>query len=396
VFRDITERRKLDDQLRNTQRLESLAVLAGGIAHDFNNLLTGIFGYINVAERDAEDADHVRQTLRSALSVMDRARGLTSQLLTFTQSGQPVTAPIELEGLLTRSARFVLSGSNVGCDFLLPADLWPCQADAQQMEQVVDNILLNARQAMPGGGRITISAENVLVGAGSAQPLQRGRYVRLAIRDEGPGIPRDLWPRIFEPFFTTKPTGTGLGLATAHSIVHKHGGLIELESQPGAGATFFVYLPAAEERPLPHVPHPPADSRGRGQGRGRILVVDDEEYVREVARESLTGEGFTVEVASNGTNAYVLFEKSLASGTPFDLVILDLTIPGGAGGVAILERLRALDAGVRALASSGYSSDPVMASPAAFGFSGALAKPYAIGELLAAVDAVLARGDAQP
>jgi PAS domain S-box-containing protein len=394
VFRDITERRKLDDQLRNTQRLESLAVLAGGIAHDFNNLLTGIFGYISVAEHHADQPDQVRQTLKNALSVMDRARSLTRQLLTFTQAGQPVTAPIELDGLLRSSARFVLSGSNTSCDFLLPAGLWPCQADAQQMEQVVDNILLNARQAMPSGGRITVAAENVTVDSDSTVPLPRGHYVRLTVRDQGAGIPRDLRPRIFEPFFTTKPTGTGLGLATAHSIVRKHGGLIDLESEPGAGTTFLVYLPAADERPLPHAPQAPVERRAQNGNQARVLVVDDEEYVRDVACESLTGAGYSVAVASNDAEACALFEDGLTSGAPFDLVILDLTIPGSAGGVAILERLRGMDAGVRALASSGYSSDPVMSTPAAFGFMGALAKPYALDELLAKVSEVVARRDA--
>jgi PAS domain S-box-containing protein len=395
VFRDITERRKLDEHLGNAQRLESLAVLAGGIAHDFNNLLTGILGYVNVAERDADDPGKVRQTLKNALSVMDRARGLTRQLLTFTRAGQPVRAPTDLEGLLRSSARFVLSGSNVDCDFQLPIGLWPCQVDAQQMGQVVDNILLNARQAMPGGGTITVAAENVTVDSGAGRPLPSGRYVRLSVRDQGPGIPRDLRPRVFEPFFTTKPTGTGLGLATAHSIVRRHGGLIDLESEPGAGAAFFVYLPAAEARPLSGVPQAPAGVSCRERGGVRILVVDDEEYVRDVARESLTGEGYNVELASNDVEAYALFESRLAAGERFDLVILDLTMPGSAGGVAILERLRVLDAGIHAVASSGYSSDPVISSPEAFGFTCALAKPYGIDELVATVDKALAPRDAE-
>jgi PAS domain S-box-containing protein len=391
VFRDITERRKLDEHLDNAQRLESLAVLAGGIAHDFNNLLTGILGYVSVAERDADDPDKVRQTLKSALSVMERARGLTRQLLTFTRAGQPVMAPVDLDGLLRSSTRFVLSGSNVDCDFQLPAGLWPCHADAQQMGQVVDNILLNARQAMPGGGTITVAAENVIVDSGSGLPLANGRYVRLMVRDRGPGIPRDLRSRVFEPFFTTKATGTGLGLATAHSIVRRHGGLIDVESEPGVGTAFFAYLPAAAEGPRTGVARMPADLSDRERGRARILVVDDEEYVRDIARECLLGAGHDVKVASNDAEAWSLFEGGLKAGQRFDLVILDLTIPGSTGGVAILERLRGLDPGIRAVASSGYSSDPVMSSPEAFGFTCALAKPYDIGELLATIHKALAR-----
>jgi nitrogen-specific signal transduction histidine kinase/ActR/RegA family two-component response regulator len=386
VFRDVTEKHKVDERLRNAQKLEALGVLAGGLAHDFNNLLTGIFGYLEIARRKYRAQDDAGGPLDKSLAVLDRARGLTRQLLTFSRAGQPVTAPLALEELLRNSAQFVLSGSNVSCEIQVAPDLWLCEADAQQIDQVVDNLLLNARQAMSRGGKVNLSARNFVAQGDSRLPLPDGRYVRLEIRDEGEGIPPELLSRIFEPFFTTKTAGSGLGLATAYSIVRKHAGHIDVESELGSGSVFTVYLPASSGGPPVAAPAAPQARTGKG----RVLVLDDEEYLCDIVSETLTSLGYSVQTARRGEDAVALCEQARAAGTPFDLAILDLTIPGGMGGLAAAARLRRIDPAIRTIAASGYSSDPVMADPAAYGFRAAVVKPFTEGELSAAVAAVLA------
>jgi PAS domain S-box-containing protein len=385
VFRDVTERRRIDEQLQSAEKLEALGILAGGIAHDFNNLLTGVFGYIDLALRRDEDRAKRREILNKALAVLNRARGLTGQLLTFSRSEQPATTPLALGELIKKSVEFALSGANVSCEVSIPDDLWHCRGDERQIDQVVDNLLLNARQAMPAGGRIELTAANVVVPDEAAIPVADGRYVRICVRDRGPGIPSDLRGRIFEPFFTTKSGGTGLGLATSYSIVRKHGGHIEVESEVGRGSVFCVYLPASSK---------PArlqngTSGEAARGVGRILVLDDEDYVRDVAREILEGLGYTVECAASGEEALRIYGAAHASPTPFDLVILDLTVPGDMGGVAVLNRMRETNPHVMAIASSGYSADRVMTDPITHGFAGRLTKPYTTEEMGAVVARVL-------
>jgi len=387
VFRDVTEKLRVEERLRNAERLEALSALAGGIAHDFNNLLSGIFGYIEMAQRRTSDDSQAGVTLAldRCLSVLKRARGLTSQLLTFSRAEQPVTAPLALERLLRDGVGFALSGSNVSADLQIAGDLWLCEADARQIDQAIDNLLLNARQAMPAGGTITVLADNVTVPGDFAAPLPEGRYVRLVVRDEGPGVPEELHGRIFEPFFTTKPTGTGLGLATTSSIVRRHKGHVGVESTLGAGAAFTILLPASASEAAPE----PDAGPQFVAGRGRVLLLDDEDYVREVVSEALTSLGYEVTSVGRGEEAVERFRE--AHGTPhqFDVALLDLTIPGSMGGVATLRELRKIDEGIRAIASSGYSTDPTLADPAEFGFDASLAKPHTTAELAAALTRVL-------
>ena len=385
VFRDVTERRRVEEQLQNTQKLESLGILAGGIAHDFNNLLTGVFGLVDLARHRSTPDTPIRKTLDRTLAVLDRARGLTGQLLTFSQAGEPVTVPLALGPLLESCAQFALSGSNVGCELDVAPDLWPCEGDERQLDQVIDNVLLNARQAMPQGGTVHVRAENVLVPDDVQVPVEPGRYVRVTVRDTGPGIPPELRSRIFEPFFTTKASGSGLGLATSYSIIRKHRGHIEVLSESGDGAAFSVYLPASTETPASCV-EPLAEVP---MGSGRILVVDDESYVLEVASEMLESLGYTVTTAPDGEAAVGACECALAEGAPFDAAILDLTIPGGLGGVAAVPLLRRLDAHLPMIATSGYTGDRVMADPQAYGFAATLSKPFTLADLAVVVARVL-------
>jgi PAS domain S-box-containing protein len=385
VFRDVTERRRTEEHLANADKLASIGILAAGIAHDFNNLLTGIFGHIDLALRDCPDGGLVQRRLSKAVEVVERARGLSSQLLTFTTGGAPVTAPTDLAVHLRNGARFALAGSNVSSEIDIPDDLWLCDIDAGQIGQVIDNIVINARQAMPAGGRIVIRASNETI---SDDPLVRaGRYVCVSIADRGGGIPAELRSRIFDPFFTTKPGGTGLGLATAHSIVKRHRGHIEFDSVVNEGTTFRLYLPAtagAAPGPIP--------SEEVATLHGRVLVMDDEEFVREVARDSLAGLGLRVETVPDGATAIERVRAALNANDPFDLAILDLTIAGGMGGVETLAQLRTLQPALKAIASSGYSIDPVMADPTAFGFEGTLPKPYTRDDLIRTIRPLLGGG----
>jgi signal transduction histidine kinase/CheY-like chemotaxis protein len=375
IVRDITDRRKLDQELLKAQKLESISLLAGGIAHDFNNLLTGIVSSIDFARHELGPEARLSGILGEAQRAAGRARSLVQRLLTFSGGGAPVKQPVHLAPVLRETAELALAGSSVRCECHMPEDLWAVDADPDQISQVVQNLLVNARQAMPGCGGIEVSAENVEVPPDTPLPLDEGRYVKLAVRDHGVGIPREHLPRVFDPFFTTREGGSGLGLAVSYSIVRKHGGCIEVQSDVGVGTTFRVYLPAAEaaglERPRAALP----------AGQGRVLLMDDDDIVRKGARRLLAERGYDVECARDGTVALELYRKARDGGQPFDAVILDLTVPDGMGGEECLARLRELDPQVRAIACSGYSEDSVLAQFREHGFQGLVRKPFTIEDL---------------
>jgi PAS domain S-box-containing protein len=377
VFRDITEKQRLERGLQNAARLEALGVLAGGIAHDFNNLLTGLFGYVELAHQAAAGVPEVVATLDKALGVFGRARDLTRQLLTFAKGGKPVKRVTSLAPLLRASAQFVLSGSNIGLVLQLPEDLWPCEIDENQFGQVIDNIVLNARQAMPAGGTVTVRAANVPAGGAVPPLLRTGDYVRISIQDEGGGIVRAYQARIFDPFFTTKPDGSGLGLATAYSIVRQHEGHIEVESEPDQGSVFHIYMPARTAAAAPAK----AARMAEWKGQGRILVMDDEAFNRDVLEQMLRLMGFTAACAQEGREAVRMFAAARAAGEPYNAVILDLTVVGGMGGRETLGRLAQIEPNVVAVAASGYSDDPVLSDPRNYGFRASLQKPFNAAEL---------------
>ena len=379
LCRDITDKKRMEENLNKSEKLESLGILAGGIAHDFNNLLTGIFGFIDVARlyNTSGASDKVSVNLTKALDVFNRARALTQQLLTFSKGGLPVKKVLALPQLLTNTTNFVLSGSMVGARFSFPENLWPCEIDENQIGQVIDNIVINARQAMPTGGALVITAENVPRGSPVPAPLAPGDYVKVSVRDSGTGISREYLPRIFDPFFTTKQEGSGLGLATAYSIIKKHEGIIEAESELGTGATFHIYLPALPSAAI----ETPSSGTKKHRGEGAVLVMDDEDFVRDVAVELLKTMGYSVDTAASGAEAIEKYRAALASPTPYRFCILDLTIPNGMGGKDAVQALLSLDPSVTAVAASGYSQDPVMTDPQAFGFRDKIRKPFTKEEL---------------
>ena len=384
VFQDATAAREAVRERERHERLESLGVLAGGIAHDFNNILTGISGNLSLARLEAGDTKPLAPLLTSAEAAAQRAARLTAQLLTFARGGVPARRSVRLDDLVTEAADFALRGSNVRSSYELAGDLWPIHADPDQLSQVVQNLVINANQAMEAGGTIYISAANV---SSSHVAGTLPRRVRLQIRDEGPGIDDSVRDRIFEPYFTTKESGSGLGLATVYSIVDQHEGTIQLDSIVGEGTTFTIELPAASAPAAAAV----ADDQPLPQGQGqRVLVMDDEPAVLGMLGQALKGLGYEATFAGDGSAALVACRQALAEAQPFGAVILDLTVPGGMGGVQALEQLSALDPSLRAIVSSGYSNDPVLADHKRYGFHGTLPKPYRIHELATVLADVMA------
>ncbi len=368
-LRDITLQKRAEKEMLKAEKLDSLSLLAGGIAHDFNNLLGGIYGYMELA-RTASQSPELDRYLDATLKTMNRARGLTQQLLTFAKGGAPVRKLASLDGLLRETAEFVSSGSSISCKLDIDADLWACVYDTNQMGQVIANILINAQQAMPMGGTITVVAENITLEAGEAHLVPVGRYVRIAVRDQGVGIPREQLGRIFDPFFTTKQKGSGLGLATSYSIVKQHGGGIEVESQPGEGSTFHIYLPACEQAPVA------AEAAAPQSSSGRILIMDDEEVVREMISAMLQHHGYDTVLAADGVEALRLFDENAVNGTPFSAVILDLTIRGGMGGKETISEIRKRNPRIPAFVASGYADDAIVSRPREYGFTDSITKPF--------------------
>ncbi|MDA8390647.1 MAG: PAS domain S-box protein [Gammaproteobacteria bacterium] len=373
---DITDRERVDAELSKSSKLESIGILAGGIAHDFNNLLTAIIGNIGLARLSLNPDGELFKNLMAAEYAGLRARDLAQQLLIFARGGAPIQNVVSLSGLLEEWLAFALRGSNIKITAVIAPDLWPVEADTGQLSQVINNLIINAQQAMPQGGVITVTAQNVTLAAGGEHPFT-GDYVEVAITDQGEGIAEDHLGKIFDPFFTTKAKGTGLGLATSYTIVKKHNGHLTVRSERGHGATFSVYLPASRKEAGPSPDHqsvPPA-------GSGKILFMDDEPVIRQYVSAALAQFGYEVECAEDGKKAIEYYRRAQEQGAPYDGVILDLTVPGGMGGKETMQILRDIDPHVRAIVSSGYSNDPVMADFPAYGFCGRIVKPYQIDDL---------------
>ncbi len=383
---DMTERRKMEEELLKAQKLESLGVLAGGIAHDFNNMLTVMLGNIALAKMRLNKDDDIMTRLEKAESAIHRAKDLTRNLLTFSRKGELSKKTVAIGELVRETTNFALSGSRSRCELSIPADLWPVEADEGQISQVIDNMIINADQSMPEGGTIRVECENLPEWSSGLPLLKAPRYIRISIGDQGPGISPEIREKIFDPYFSTKEGKSGLGLATSYSIINKHGGHIALESEPGAGATFHIYLPAAEAM---------KEERGREEskalrGNERVLIMDDEEAVREVAEGFLNSIGCEIALARDGTEALELYLNARETGRPFDAVILDLTVSGGMGGIETIKKLTEIDKEVKAIVSTGYSNDPVMAEYRKYGFKGVLNKPYKLQEMSEVVSRVLA------
>lgn len=379
VFRDVTEKVHFAEEILKAKKLESIGVLAGGIAHDFNNILAAILGNLNLAKIQMADFPDTAQLLHQAEKASLRAKNLTQQLLTFAKGGAPVRQLTSIADIIRESASFVLRGSNVNCEFNLADDLWLGEIDPGQISQVIQNMVINARQAMPEGGTVTITCRNRAKAKGYEDPDFAG-FLEISLSDSGIGIPENYLDKIFDPYFSLKHQGSGLGLAICHSIVRNHNGRIEVKSSPGKGTTFTILLPAAKGTPSQSVPEEKAILTSAR--KAKILLMDDEEIVRTVVIKMLDHLGFAGVPAKDGEEAIRLYQEAGKSGKPFDAVIMDLTIPGGMGGKQAVKHLLAMDGTAKVIVSSGYSNDPIMADFQAYGFCAAIGKPFQIDELV--------------
>ena len=372
-FSDVTKKRFMEEELQKVQKVESVGILAGGIAHDFNNLLTAILGNISMAKIFSQtDMKKVLERLTDAEKASLRARDLTQQLLTFSKGGAPVKSAASITDIIKDSTSFMLSGSNVRCDLQFPDNLWPVHIDEGQISQVIQNVIKNADQAMPEGGTVIVRAENMTASEHTSLPLRPGNYIHLTVSDEGIGISKKHLLKIFDPYFSTKQDGSGLGLAACYSIVKNHDGLITAESESGTGTTFHIYLPSSETKPEIKVP---LQKKSIHSGE-KILIMDDDDDVLSVAVNMLNLMGYKTETAHDGSEAITKYKQAMEEGQPFNGIILDLTIPGGMGGQETVQQLLLIDPEVKAIVSSGYANDPIMAEYTQYGFYGIATKPY--------------------
>jgi signal transduction histidine kinase/ActR/RegA family two-component response regulator len=388
---DISETVHTQEELQRMQRMEVVGSLAAGIAHDFNNLLMGLFGNVSLAKSQLPERHAAERALDRVEEAMDRATRLTGQLLTFSKGGEPVRTRTCIASLVESAVRLHLAGRSLKPVFdYQDSDLWWANVDPGQLEQVVSNLVINADEASPEGGSLHVSMRNVEITPADTSILELGRYVSVSVRDEGAGISASERAKVFDPFFSTKASGSGLGLATSYAIVAKHGGAIRLESELGVGTTVTVYLPACDASVEPA----PASSEamvvaGKQASDARVLIMDDEEMIRDVYSQLLAEVGFTVDSARDGAEAIEIYRGAITAGAPFDLVILDLTVPGGMGGMEAVRKILELDSTARVVVSSGYADDPVMARYTEYGFKGVVRKPCSAKELLSVVRTVL-------
>ncbi|MGW8323096.1 MAG: ATP-binding protein, partial [Thermodesulfobacteriota bacterium] len=385
---DITERQKMEETLEKTAQLESLGILAGGIAHDFNNILTAVLTNISMARMYGELEEDIEKMLADAEKASLRGKGLTQQLLTFAKGGEPIKRAVSVATLLKDTIDFALSGSNARCEHDLPEDLWPIEADEGQIGQVIQNVILNADQAMPGGGVIQVLAENVTVTEHDPLPLKPGQHVKVTIVDQGIGIPEEHLPKIYDPFFTTKQKGSGLGLSSSFSIVRRHKGALRVESGLGRGTKVHIYLPALPESGKKKDTKRDASYRGEE----RVLLIDDDVTLRRSIGKALDRLGYQVECAEDGKEGIRIYEEARASGRPIQVVVMDLTIPGGMGGKDAARELLRIDPDAKLIVSSGYSTDPVMSDFRAHGFRAVISKPYRVEDLGETLRRVLTGG----
>ncbi len=387
-FRDITERKRNEGERLTTSKLESLGTLAGGIAHDLNNILTVISGNIGLAQIETpSDCGNVLSFLSRAGQAAQHAAHLSSQLLTFSKGGAPLKKIVSVSQLLEHSAEFSLYGSNLRADIEIAPDLWKAEVDAGQIEQVVNALMLNAREAMPHGGTVLLCARNVELDGNGTLLLPAGRYLKVTIADRGPGIREEMMTKIFDPYFTTKPAASGLGLAISYSIIKKHEGLLHLDKTSPEGSTFAFYLPASDRKLA--VGDQKENGRQYQFNHQRVLVMDDEAAIRELTSQLLGTLGYEVTAVPDGLEAIRTYERALRRGENFQAVILDATVRGGLGGVATIERLRGMDPDVNAIICSGYSDEAALSEFLNYGFRGALPKPFTRTELAEALKRTL-------
>lgn len=386
TFQDVTEMLRNDEEFLLQRKMESGATLAGGIAHDFNNILLGIIGNLSLARMESHSKEKILERLAGVEKAASRAKDLTQQLLSFAKGGTVIKKMMSVNSVLRDVCDSALQGADVHCEFSFRYDAWPVEVDEGQIRQALSNLVVIARQVTPAGGRMEVRLDNVELSKGLPPNLPAGKYLKISIKDSGPGIAPEHAVRIFEPYFSTRTHGSGLGLATAYSVVRKHGGHIGVESAAGAGNTFHIYLPASIQTATAA---PVRQEQENLFGQRRLLVMDDEPDTLIIVCEMLKSFGYEVTTAKDGEEAIQHFRNAFKANRPFDVVLLDLTVPNGMGGRETIEHLRQVDPQVKALVSSGYSLDPVMADYRRYGFQGIIPKPYRPEELRHELEQVL-------
>lgn len=387
VFRDVTAQYRMEQEMQKMQKLESLGVLAGGLAHDFNNLLTAIIGNLSLAKMYVGVDHKAFERLSAAEKAAQRATDLTQQLLTFAKGGAPVKKLGSISEVVKEAVNFALSGSNIKCLYNVPSSLWSAEMDKGQMSQVFNNLIINSMHAMPDGGTVSIRFENKAIHDGEVPSLAAGNYIKITFQDEGTGMPEEITGKIFEPYFTTKKDGSGLGLATAFSILKRHNGHITVESTRNVGTTFYIYVPAVMDMVYSET----EEKEGIRHGHGRVLIMDDEVIIRNVGGEILNALGYEVGFAKDGTEAIEAYKQAEKEQRPFDIVIMDLTIPGGIGGKETVRKLLEFAPHAKVIVSSGYSADPIMSDYAKYGFCGVITKPYNVNQVSGVISRIMSK-----
>jgi len=392
IGRDITVRRFMEAELAKAQKLESIGLLAGGIAHDFNNIMTAVFGSLALAKMEAIPGSSLYTRLVSAEEHCMRAKTLTRKLLTYSRGGSPQRKTASIANVIRDAVNISLSGKNIDCRFELPEGLWSAQIDESQMHQVVHSLVTNAAEAMPQGGTIEIGAQNVNLTADQIQPLKAGHYIKWFVRDRGVGISQEHMKKLFDPYFTTKQMGSvkgmGLGLAICYSIVKSHEGMMVVDSTPGSGTTFTVYIPASNGEK--NDKKPAAAKEAEVAPKRNVLLVDDEQILLDVTGSMLQHIGYNVVTAKNHGDAMEHYQRAKEEGNPFSLIIMDLTMRGDEGGEIAIGRWKNAHPEVKAVISSGYMNDPVIEEYWKYGFVGAMVKPYSLMELKSSLEKILA------
>ncbi len=385
ILHDITQEKSSQDEYLKNEKLKSIGTLAGGIAHDFNNILTGLYGNIALAKLDLPADNDALQYIEDAEQSMTKATELTQQLLTFASGGDPIKESIPIDILIKDTANFNLSGSNIKLMMTVDKQLWTVHADKDQLSQVISNLVINGRHAMPDGGELNILVRNIELNKNEVLSLKAGKYIKIIVGDEGIGISKDYISKIFDPYFTTKQAGCGMGLATAYSILKKHNGLITVQSEIGKGTEFNIYLPAYDSDREKKDSSTQADPN---PSAAKVLIMDDDEQVCNITGKMVERFGYTAFSVSDGELALNSYKQEMEKNNKYDIVLMDLTIPGGMGGKETVTKLLTIDPDAKAIVISGYSNDPVLSNFADYGFKGMLVKPFKIDELKKTIDQV--------